>query len=70
MKNTPLMGDLYFVVRFLRQKKFTCYTKNTPTTGTHLISAFILNHCRTLRSLSREEEEMNIHPTDRTSYVS
>ena len=47
-KKTPWKEDLFFVVKFARQKLSKYYTEVTPTTSMHLISAHILDPIRKL----------------------
>jgi hypothetical protein len=49
-KKTPWKEDLFFAVKFPRQKLSKCYTEVTPTMGMLSISGQILDPFRKLRS--------------------
>ena len=52
-KKTHWKEDLFFAVKFARQKLSIHYAEETPTTGMLLISANILDPVRTLRSFRK-----------------
>jgi hypothetical protein len=49
-QKTKWKADLFFAVKFARQKRSKYYSVVTPTTGMLLISAHILDPFRKLRS--------------------
>jgi len=61
--------DLYFAVKFARQKLSKSYTEVTPTTGMLLILAHILDPFHKLRSFRKWDKGMDINPEDETSYT-
>jgi len=60
--------DLYFAVKFARQKLSKYSAEVTPTTGMLLISAHILDSFQKLRSFRKWDKWMGINPEDETSY--
>jgi len=69
MKKTQWKEDLYFAVKFARQKLSKYCSEVTPTTGLLLISAHILDSFRKLRSFRKWDKGMDINPDDETSYT-
>jgi hypothetical protein len=65
---TQWMEDLFFAVKFARQKQCKYYTDLTPTTGMLLISAHNLDPFRKLRLFRTWDKGMDINPEDETSY--
>jgi hypothetical protein len=65
---TQWMEDLFFAVKFARQKQCKYYTDLTPMTGMLLISAHILDPFRKLRLFRTWDKGMDINPEDETSY--
>jgi len=63
------MEDIYFTVKFARQKLPKYYAQVTPTTGMLLISAYSLDPFRMLRSLSKQDKGMHLDSQDKTSYT-
>jgi len=68
-KKTQWKEDLFFAVKFARQKLSKYYTEVTPTTDMLLSMAHILDPFRKLRSFRKWDKEMDIHPEDETSYT-
>jgi len=68
-KKTPWMEDLFFAVKFARQKLSKYYTDMTPTTSTCLNSAHILDPFRKLQLFRKRDKGMDINPEDETSYT-
>jgi len=68
-KKTPWKEDLFLAVKLARQKLSQYYTEVTPTTGTLLISAHILNPFQKLRLFQKWDRGMDINPEDETSYT-
>jgi len=68
-KKTQWMEDLFFAVKFARQKLSKYYAEVTPTTGMLLISAQILDPFWKLQSFRKWDKGMNINPEDETSYT-
>jgi len=68
-KKTQWKEDLYFTVKFARQKLSKYYAEVTATTGMLLISAHILDPLRTLRSFRNWDMGMYFNPEDETSYT-
>jgi len=68
-KKTQWKEDLYFAVKFARQKLSKYYTEVTPMTGMLLISAHILDPFRELQLFKKWDKGMDIHPEDKTSYT-
>jgi len=68
-KKTQWKEDLFFAMKFARQKLSKYYTAVTPTTGMLLISAHILDPFRKLRSFREWDKGMVINPDDKTSYT-
>jgi hypothetical protein len=66
---TQWMEDLFFAVKFARQKQCKYYTDLTPTTGMLLISAHILDPLRKLLLFRTWDKGMDINPEDETSYT-
>jgi len=67
-KKTPWQEDLYFTVKFARQKLWKYYADVTSMTGIHLLSPHILEPFLKLRSFRKWENGMDIYPEDKTSY--
>ena len=61
--------DLYFAVKFGRQKLSKYYAEVTPTTGMLHISAHILDLFRMFRLFMKWDKGMDINPEDKTSYT-
>ena len=68
-KKTQWKEDLFFAVKFARQKLSKYYTEVTPTTGMLLISALIHAPCQKLGSFRTLDRGININPEDETSYT-
>jgi len=68
-EKTPWKENLFFAVKFARQKLSKYYTEVTPTTDMLLISAHILDPLRKLRSCRKWNKGMDINPEDETSYT-
>jgi len=68
-KKTQWKEDLYFAVKFARQKLSKYYAEVTPTRGMLLIPAQILDPFRKLRSFRKWDKGMDINPEDETSYT-
>jgi len=68
-KKTQWKEDLFFAVKFARQKLSKYYTEVTPMTGMLLISAHILDLFRKLQSFRKWDKGMDINPEDDTSYT-
>jgi len=69
LTKTQWKGDLYFAVRFARQKVSKYYAEVTPMTDMLLISAIILDPFRTLRSFRKWHKGMDINREDESSYT-
>jgi len=67
-KKTQWKEDLYFAVKFARQKLSKYFTEVTPTTGMLLISAHILDPFWMLRSFRKWDKIIYINPEDEISY--
>jgi len=67
-KKTQWKEDLFFAVKYARQKLSKYYAEVTPTTGMLLILVHILNPFRKLRSFRKWDKGMDINPEDKTSY--
>ena len=68
-KKTEWKDDLYFAVKFTRQKLPKYYVEVSPTTGMLHISAHVLDVFRKLRSFRKWETGMDINYNDETSYT-
>jgi len=68
-KKTQWKEDLYFTVKFARQKLSKYYAEVTPTTGMLLILAHIFDPFRKLRLFRKWDKGMDINPEDETSYI-
>ena len=68
-KKTQWKEDLYFTVKFARQKLSKYYAEVTPTTGMLLVSAHIFDPFRKLRLFRKWDKGMDINPEDETSYI-
>jgi len=68
-KKTQRNEDLFFAVKFTRQKLFEDYPDVTSTTGMRLISTHILDHFRKLPSFTKWDEVMYITPEEETFYT-
>jgi len=68
-KKTQWKEDLFFAVKYARQKLSKYYTEVTPTTGMLLITAHILDPFWKLRSFRMWDKGMDINPEDKTSYT-
>jgi hypothetical protein len=68
-KKTQWKENLFFAVKFARQKLSKDYTEVTPKTGMLLISAHIIDPFRKLRSFRKWDKGMDINPEDETSYT-
>jgi len=68
-KKTQSKEDLFFAVKFARQKLSKYYAEVTPMTGLLLISAHILDPFRKLRSFRNWDKGMDINPEDEISYT-
>jgi len=68
-KNTHWQEDLYFAVRFARQKLSKYYAEVTPTTGMVLMSAHILDPFRKLWSFRKWDKGIDINREDETFYT-
>ena len=68
-KETQLKEHLIIAMNLTRYKLSKYYTAVTPTTGTLLISAHILNRFQKLRSFRKWDKGMDINPEDETSYT-
>jgi len=68
-RKTRWNEDLYFTVKFARQKLSKYYAEVTPTTGLLHISARILDHFRKLRSSTKQDKGIENHPEDKTFYT-
>ena len=66
-KKTQWKDDLYYAVKFVRQKLSKYYAEVTPTTGMLYISAQILDPFRKLPSLRKWDKGIDINSTDVTS---
>jgi len=66
-KKTQWKEDLYFAVKFARQKLSKFYAEVTPTTGMLGISAHTLDSLRKLGSFKKWDKGMDINPEDETS---
>ena len=66
MKKTQWKGDVYFAVKFGRQKLSQYYAEVTPTTRMSLILARILDPFRKLRTFRKWEKGKDINPEDET----
>jgi len=66
---TQWKEDLYFAVKFARQKLAKYYTEVTPTTGMLLISAHTLDPFQKLRLLRKWDKGMDTYPEDETIYT-
>jgi len=68
-KKTLWKKDLFFAVKLARQKLSKYYAVVTPTTGTHLISAHILDPFHKLRSFIMWDKRMVMTHEDEPSYT-
>jgi hypothetical protein len=68
-KKTQSKEDLFFAVKFARQKLSKYYAEVNPKTGMLLISAHIVNPFRKLWSFRKWDKGMDIHPEEETSYT-
>jgi len=68
-KKTQRKEDLFFAVKLARQKLCKYYSKVTPMTGMLLISEYILDPFRKVRSYRKWDKGMDISPEDKTSYT-
>jgi len=68
-KKSQSKEDLYFAVKFARQKLSKYHTEVTPMTGVLRISADILDPLRKLRLFRKWHIGMDIDPDDVTSYT-
>jgi hypothetical protein len=68
-KKTPWKEELFFAVKLARQTLSKYYAEGTPTTGMLLISAYIVDPFRKLRSFRKWDKGMDINPEDETSYT-
>jgi len=68
-KKTQWNDDLYFAVKFARQKLSKYYSEVTPTNGLLHISAHIVDPFRTLRLFRMWDKGMEINPDDKISYA-
>jgi len=68
-KKTQWKEDLYFSVKFARQKLFKYYAEVTPTMGMLHISVHIVDHLCKLRSFRKWDKGMDINPEGETSYT-
>jgi len=68
-KKTQWKEDLFFSEKLARQKLSKYYAEVTPTTGTVLISAHILDPFRKLGSFRKFNKGLDIDPEDETSYT-
>jgi len=68
-KKTQWKEDLFFAMKIAGQKLSKYYTAFTPRTGMLLISAYILDPLRKLRSFRKWDKGMDINPEDGTSYT-
>jgi hypothetical protein len=68
-KKTQWKEDLFFAVKYARQKLSKYYTEVTPTTGMLLIVAHILDPFQKLRSFRKWDKGMDINPEDETSHT-
>jgi len=66
-KKTQWQENLFFAVKLARQKLSNNHAEVTPSTGTLLISAHILDPFKKLRSLRKCDKKIDIHPEDKTS---
>ena len=67
--NTQWKEDLYFAVKFARQKLSKDYAEGTPMTGMVLISAQNLDPFRKLQLFRKWDKGMDINPEIETSYT-
>jgi len=68
-KKTQWKEVLFFVVKLARQTLSKYYAEVTPTTGTLLISAHILDPFRKLRSFRKWDKAMGINSEDETTHT-
>jgi len=68
-KKTQWKEDLYFAMKFAKQKLSKHNTEVTPTNGMLLISADIVDSFRKLRSCRKWDKGMGINPEDEISYT-
>jgi len=68
-KKTQWKEDLYFTVKFARQKVSKYYAEVTPTRGMLLISAHLLYSFQKFPPFRQLDKGMDIHPEDKTSYT-
>ena len=66
-KRTQWKEELYFAVKFARQKLSQYYAEVTPTTGMLLISEHILDPSRKLQLLRKWDKGMDINHEEKTS---
>jgi len=68
-ETTTWKEDLFFAVKFARQKLSKYYAEVTPTTSMLPISAHILDPFRKLRSFRKWDKGLDINPDEETSYT-
>ena len=68
-KKTQCKKNLFFTVRFARQKLSKCYAAVTTTTGILLDSSHTFNAFCTLRSFQKWDMGIDIHPEVPTPYT-
>jgi len=68
-KMTQWKEDLFFAVKYVQQKLAKNYTEVTPTTRMLLISAYIIDPFRMLRSFRKCGKTIDINTEDKTSYT-
>jgi len=68
-KKTQWKEDVFFAMKFARQKLARYYTEVTPTIRMLLISAHILDPFKKLRSFRMSDKGLDINPEDETSYT-
>ena len=68
-KKTPWKEDLFFAVKFARQKLSQYYTEVTPITSRFLILAQIPDSFRKLQLFRKWDQGMDINPEDETCYT-
>jgi hypothetical protein len=68
-KKTQWKQDLFFTVKLAQQKLYKYYAEVTTLSGMCVISGYILDPFRKLRSCRKWGKKMDINPKDETSYV-
>jgi hypothetical protein len=68
-KKSQWKQDLFFAMKFVRQKLFKDYTEVTPTTGLSLIWPHILDPFQKVQLFRKLDKGMDINPEDKTSYT-